>query len=58
MKPTIQVADNLFPEGSALPEVGDIAQFVSDYCYDALYMYGEADNPFDSPTGLLIRFRY
>tara|TARA_E500000331_G_scaffold42656_1_gene35235 strand:+ start:2164 stop:2868 length:705 start_codon:yes stop_codon:yes gene_type:complete len=52
MKPTIQVADNLFPAGSALPEVGDIAQFVADYCYDALYMYGEADNPFDAPTGL------
>ena len=44
MEPTIEVVDNLFSE--------DIAQLVSNYCYDASYMYGASDNPFDAPTGL------
>ena len=44
-KPSIQQADNFFPDNIAI----EIAEFV----HNAQYRYGETDNTVDLPTGLV-----
>ena len=44
-KPSIQQADNFFPDNIAI----EMAEFV----HNAKYRYGETDNTVDLPTGLV-----